>query len=182
MEYAKTGTGSLNAWLVVERDASQISATSSARVAIRTVRMMVLVGGAWRVGMNGSPGLSWMVTSNPETNGQYQDVGHNVEPDGSWSFAFPPNRALHFSQTSPGYVIPGTATGVAVLVEARVIGNGTLWGLNAGADYKGADGSCAAICGAAGIGPFGLLSSSYRWYAMLVTTLSDAQVRANPPF
>jgi hypothetical protein len=182
VEYAKTGTGSLNAWMVVERDGSQMGLTSNARVAIKSVRMMVLVDGVWHIGMSGTPGLSWTVTSNIETNGEYVDVGHNVEPDGSWSFAFPPNRALHFSQVSPGYVIGGTATGVAVVVEARVIGGSPLWGLAAGADYKDVRGFCSAICGAAGEGAFGLLTGSYRWYTMLVTTLTDAQVRALPPF
>lgn len=180
-EYAKTQSGSLTPWLVAERDASQINTTFNARVAIRRIRMYVLKSGVWHLGYDGLP--QWMVSSNPETNGQYVDIGHTVEADGSWSFAFPAGRALHMAANSPTYVVSG-ANGVAVVIEARVVGAqaaSTRWGLNAGADVKAADGSCSAICGAAGIGRFGLLTGSYRNYTMLSTTLSDSQFRATPP-
>lgn len=188
LESNKTGYGSINLWIVAERDIAQIAANLNARVAIKSCQMRVLIGSTWYVAMNGSPGFgTFQESSDVQTAGSYSHLTPTLEIDSAYSYYIPPYRAIHCSQNSPGYVIPqGTPySAVACVIEAKLVGVDAgicNWGINVGADLKDTNGECAtSICEPVGIGHFGQLTTSYKQFTMLCSTLTDNQIRANQP-
>jgi hypothetical protein len=177
------GTGSINGWLVVERDDSQLNTALNVRVNIRSIRTYVYRASSrsWTLVYSGLP--TWMVrTADPGTAGPYYDVTPRVEPDGSYSFDMPVGAALHMASPAPGLRV-SESNGVLTTVEARVIGPDAAiarLGMEAGADYRDSSGSGGSIA-QAGAGQFGLLTSYWRAFDMLSSTLTDAEVRSNPP-
>jgi hypothetical protein len=172
------GAHSVNAWIVAFRSASEQNTQPSVKVNVRRLAMWVYTGGHWVKAFDGLP--DWMASSNADTSGDYQDIQPTVEPDGSYSFTFPTNRALHFSQGAPGFQFNG-ATAVITIVEARLIGTGTAnWGIAAGADFRDTSGSGSSIQQSCW-GHLGLLTSSWRSLSCLSSSMTDAQILQNPP-
>ena len=175
------GSGSVNAWLVVERDDSQLNTNLNVRVNVRNIRCYVYraSSGTWTQIYSGLP--TWMVrTGDPGTAGPYYDIAPVVEADGSYSFAVPAGVALHMASPAPGGLV-SEANGVLTTVEARLIGPDAgiaKLGMEAGADYRDRSGGNIEQAVA---GQFGLLTGSWRAFNMLSTTLTDAQVRLTPP-
>jgi len=175
------GAGSINAWLVVERDNSQLNTSLNVRVNVRNIRTYVYRAStrSWTLVYSGLP--TWMVrTADPGTAGPYYDVAPQVEADGSYSFDMPVGAALHMASPAPGLRV-SESNGVLTTVEARVIGPDASiakLGMEAGADYRDSSGGNIDQSGA---GQFGLLTTYWRAFDMLSSTLSDAEVRLNPP-
>ena len=175
------GAGSINAWLVVERDDSQLNTPLNVRVNVRNIRTYVYRAStrSWTLVYSGLP--TWMVrTGDPGTAGPYFDVAPRVEADSSYSFDMPLGAALHMASPAPGLRV-SESNGVLTTVEARVIGPDAAiakLGMEAGADYRDSSGGNIQQAGA---GQFGLLTTYWRAFDMLSSTLTDAEVRLTPP-
>lgn len=174
-------TGSCNFWMVAEPDAAIAGQSFTQRIAIKSCHLLLLVNGQWSQRWDGNPGLSWCVSCNYETNGNYSSIPHNTELDGAWSFALPTGKAIHCAQSSPGLIVPIQPQAVVAVMIARMIGGQVNWGVNCGADWKTAQGGAPPIAPSAGIGRFLRLGSHYRRITMLASPLNDDQLRANPP-
>lgn len=120
-----------------------------------------------------------MASSNADTSG-YLDIQPTVESDGSYSFVFPTNRALHFSQGAPGFQFNGAAA-VITVVEARLIGSGTAnRGIAAGAHFRDTAGSGRSVQQSSS-GHLRLLTKRWRSLSCLSSSMPDAQIRQAPP-
>ena len=177
------GTASINGWLVVERDNSQLNTSLNVRVNVRAIRTYVYRASthSWTLVYSGLP--TWMVhTADPSTAGPYYDITPQIEADGSYSFVIPVGVALHMATPAPGLIV-SESNGVLTTVEARVIGPDASiarLGMEAGADYRDSSGSVGSIQ-QSGAGQFGLLTPYWRAFDMLSSTLTDAEVRLYPP-
>lgn len=170
---------SMNFWMVAEPDVS-ITGPYTSRLAIYSCHMRWLVGSTW-YSWDGYPSLSWKVSSNYATDGDYVDVTHTLEADGSWSFALPTGKALHMSQFSPGVQLTTAPTAIIAAMWARLINGQEKWAVNCGTDYKRPDGTSDPIAAASGNGRFLRLGATYRRVVMLSSSLTDAELTANPP-
>jgi len=172
------GARSVNAWIVVFRTAGEQATTPDVRVNVRRLALWACTGGTWIKGSDGLP--SWTVSSNRDTSGDYQRIPPRLETDGSQSFEFPVHRALHFSAKAPGLQLQG-CTAIVTLVEARLLGSGQAdWLIGSGADFRDPAGSARSIR-QSGFGHLGLLTSRWRSYPMLSSSLSDEAIRRFPP-
>jgi hypothetical protein len=173
-----SGPHSVNAWIVGFRSASEQDTQPNVKVNVRRLVMWVHTNGSWIKAFDGLPG--WMVSSNADTSGDYQDITPTVESDGSYSFTFPTNRALHLGENAPGFQFNGS-DGVVTIVEARLIGSGIAkWGVAAGADFRDTSGSAASIQQSCW-GHLGLLTRSWRSLSCLSSSMTDAEILLNPP-
>lgn len=175
-----SGPHSLNAWLAAFRNNGEAT-QPGARIYVRRVAAWVLTNGSWLKCYDGSMAGQWLVSSNQDTSGDYQNIAVTNEADGSISFTPPPApRAVHFSTNPPTCVFSGS-TAVAVTVEARMTGAGT-WGMAPGADFRdtaGSGGSIEQSCW----GKLNRLTTTFRVATCLSSSLTDAQIRnSNPPF
>lgn len=181
-----SGSSTVNAWLVVERDNSQLNTALNVRVNIRNVRIYYHrpSDGSWVLVSSGLP--NWMaLTTAPDTSGGYVDIQPIIESDGSYSFSVPLGGGLHMARGEWPPASIAATDGIVAVVEARLVGNAAdiaaaKIGMEAGADYRDAAGSGGSIR-QSGAGRFGRLTADWRAFSMLSSTLSDAQVRANPP-
>jgi hypothetical protein len=178
------GVGSLNLWLGVREDASQLNTSFNVRVNIRRMTGWVYNGNSqtWQKIYDGLP--TWFVSTGTSGDNSYVDVSPIREADGSYSFNLPVGRGLHMSSPAPGLGI-SDSHGVVSVIEARLLGSAAdvaaaKLGMTAGADYRDAAGSSNSIQ-QAGFGQFGLLTANWKAFDMLSSTLTDDQVRLNPP-
>ncbi len=175
------GSGSINLWLAMLYDESNINHIPNVKLNIRRMYGYAYSNGTWTSIYDGLP--TWYVTT-PDTGGGYVDIAPTKEADGSYSFVVPKNLMMHMSTPAPGLLISG-AQGVLSVVEARLLGTPTdiaasKLALSAGADYRDAAGSGGSIT-QSGFGQGGLLTGDWQSYDMVSTTLTDTQLKSNPP-
>jgi hypothetical protein len=176
------GAGSVNLWLGVSRDVSQLDTALGVKVNIRNIRGYVYKASTrtWEQIFSGLP--TWMVSVDNVPPFSYYDIAPTHEADGSYSFDVPPGRGLHMSSPAPGLAI-SEANGVLCIVEARLLGPDAVTaklGMAAGADYRDGAGSGGSIQ-QSGFGQLGLLTGNWKAFDMLSSTLTDDQLRLNPP-
>ena len=172
------GPRSVNAWIVVFRSAAEQRSMPDAWVNVRRLALWAFTAGGWVKGDDGLP--PWTVSSNPDTSGDYRRLQSRQESDGSRSFEFPVQRALHFSARAPGLQIEGSRA-VLTVVEARLLGaDAPEWIVGSGADFRDPAGTNRSIR-QSGFGHLGRLTSQWRSYPMLSSSLSDAEFRASRP-
>ena len=177
---AISGSHSINAWIVAFRGAGEQTTTPDVRINIRRLYAYVHTGGVWKKVYDGNLSGQWLATSNGDTSGDYQNIKPIVEPDGSYSFVIPPNRALHLSSNAPGLQFNGS-DGVVSVVEARLLGpDSATLGIAAGADFRDSSGSGGSIQQSCW-GHLGLLTRDWRALSCLSSSMSDAQFLLDPP-
>jgi hypothetical protein len=178
-----SGSRTLNGWLAVHRDSSQLNTALNVRVNIRNIRCYVHKpsNNTWVLVQTGLP--TWSVSFDYSGgDGVYQDISPTHEADGSYSYAVPVGRGLHMSLPAPGGSVT-ESNGVLCVVEARLLGADAgiaKLGMAAGADFRDASGSGGSI-EQSGHGHLGLLTANWKAFDMLSSSLTDAQVRQNPP-
>ena len=175
------GSGSINLWLAMLYDQSNVNHNPNVKLNIRRMYGYSLNGGTWTKIYDGLP--TWSVTT-PDTGGGYVDISPTTESDGSYSYTVPMNLMMHMSTPAPGLQISGSQ-GVVSVVEARLLGtasdiSASKLALSAGADFRDSSGSGGSIT-QSGFGQGGLLTGDWQAYDMISTTLTDAQIAANPP-
>ncbi|MCL5114016.1 MAG: hypothetical protein M1372_02495 [Patescibacteria group bacterium] len=175
------GSGSVNLWLAMLWDQSNLNRNPNVKINIRRMYGYVLNNGTWTKIYDGLP--TWYV-STVDTGCCYTDLVATHEADGSLSFVVPKNLMLHMSTPAPGLRISGSQAVVSV-VEARLLGTAvdiasSKLALSAGADYRDAAGNGSSIV-QSGFGQGGQLTADWQPYNMISTNLTDAQIRANPP-
>ncbi len=172
------GPRSVNAWIVAFRSDAEQRSTPEARVNVRRLALWAFTAGRWLKGDDGMP--TWTVSSNPDTSGDYRRLQPKIESDGSRSFEFPVQRALHFSARAPGLQVEDTQA-ILTVVEARLLGPAAPdWVIGSGADFRNPGGDNHSIR-QSGFGHLGRLTSHWRSYPMLSSSLSDAEIRASGP-
>ncbi|MDO8336412.1 MAG: Ig-like domain-containing protein [Candidatus Saccharibacteria bacterium] len=172
---------SVNLWLAMLYDQSNVGHVPNVKLNVRRMYGYALNGSTWTKIYDGLP--TWYV-STPDTGGGYVDISPTRESDGSYSFTVPMNLMIHMSTPAPGLQISGSQ-GIVSVVEARLLGTAadiaaSKLALSAGADYRDAAGSGGSI-DQSGFGQGGLLTADWQAYDMISTTLTDAQIRSNPP-
>lgn len=180
------GAATLNAWLAVQRDASQLNLEIDVKVNVRNMRCYAYQpsSATWIATSDGLPvwAVSFDYSGANDGNGNWTDIAPTVEADGTLSYDVPVGRGLHMSSRAPGGPIQESG-GVACTAEARLLGRDATiarLGMASGADYRDADGSQESIQ-QAGYGRLGLLTANWKAFDMLSSVLSDEQVRRNPP-
>ncbi len=177
---AISGSHTVNAWIVAFRSADQQNTTPDVRINIRRLYAYVHTGGVWKKIYDGNLSGQWLASSNGDTSGDYQNITPTIEPDGTYSFVIPPNRALHMGSNAPGLLFNGSDAVVSI-VEARLVGPGTAtFGIAAGADFRDSSGNGSSIEQSCW-GHLGLLTKEWRSLSCLSSSLSDAQILQDPP-
>jgi hypothetical protein len=177
------GSRSLNGWLAVHRDASQLNTALNVKVNVRNIACYVHrpSNNSWVLAETGLP--TWSVSFDYSGgDGHYLDISPTREADGSYSYDIPVARGLHMSLPAPGGSVT-ESDGVLCTVEARLLGSDAAvarLGMAAGADFRDAAGTGGSIQ-QSGHGQLGLLTASWRAFDMLSSALSDAQIRQTPP-
>jgi hypothetical protein len=175
------GNNTVAPWLVVERDASQIDAGLDVRFNIRNIRCYSYQPSThrWIQIYSGLPG--WIVSSDLSTATGYVPITPTVDPDGSFSFDVPAERALHMA-SGQWWPTLSESGGILTTLEARLIGpdaNGARIAVAPGADFR--TGSDYASTNQAGFGHLGLLTPEWQTYDMLSSALTDDELRTDPP-
>lgn len=190
-KYKMADSGGVDSWLVMWRDVTTLGMPTSARFNVR--RMAVWnhqpSNKQWVKIYDGLP--TWMVTSDLSSAGGYLDVAPTHEVDGSYSFALPTNLLLHMAGTNWPWPLISEGDGIVVVVEARLLGTpaaitAAKAGVAAGADYRGPGGDLSRGWNTpgfyqSGFGQIGLLTADWKAFDMVSSTLSDNELRANPP-
>ena len=188
-KFKQPDSGSVAPWLVVFRDASVINSPTNARFNVRRIALWNYQPSTstWVKLFDGLP--QWSVSSNPDTTSGYTDIAPTWEADGSYSFPMSAGRVLHMAAGPSPSISEGS--GIVVVVEARLLGTSAdiaaaKAAAAAGADYRAPGGDFSQGMNtpgyyASGFGQFGLLTADWRAFDMISSTLTDDQVRANPP-
>lgn len=180
-----TGAGAITAWGQVYEDAAGNPATGC-RVALReaTAWLRSTATGSWRQ-VQRTTGVTAAGFAE-DFQGPGGDVAARTEPDGSTS-AFPGNGlTVHFWPQDRAAIDPADVGGVVSAFEARLVpadparpGDcaGARFLAAAGADYH------PSVTGGAPQGDLGIGRHRYvtpEWQLFTMTTLSEADTRANP--
>jgi hypothetical protein len=182
-------SGSANVWLFSAFDVSQFSAPPPVKLNVRRVAIWnhQPSNNQWVKLYDGLP--MWYMNSNLSAS-VLTDTTRTIEADGSYSFPYVPDMGLHMVGVWPWPQIT-EGDGIVTVVEARLLGTpadiaAAKVGMVAGADYRDSAGLLNQGFDSpgyyqSGYGQMELLTGSWKAFDMISSTLSDDQVRANPP-